>query len=143
MKKKSSKHHQYLADLGGKHKYATRYIIYLIFLEKVRIKIVLRHLAALNFLQSISMKNESAIVENGFENMNRTESFQRISSKYSFAIKSDISQSERIDDPPNGTPNEEVNQGSGRKLSGPFAPTLRIPPTLRYRFWIFTTKFCF
>lgn len=91
-----------------------------------------RHLAALNFLQSITMQNESKIIGNGTDSKLVATSEDIQNEIMSTRIKpgqynEDFQQSSQIV--------EELNQGSGRKLGGKFAPTVRIPAALRYRMY--------
>jgi hypothetical protein len=90
-------------------------------------------LAALNFLQSITMANESKIIGNG------TDSEAIVTNE---AMHNDLIYSSRVkpgqhtdDFQQSGQVIEELNQGSGRKLGGKFAPTVRIPAALRYRMY--------
>mmetsp|Transcript_12818 Transcript_12818/g.19294 ORF Transcript_12818/g.19294 Transcript_12818/m.19294 type:complete len:477 (-) Transcript_12818:154-1584(-) len=114
MKRKSSKHHhhhQYLTDVGpgGRHKYATR------------------HLAALDFLQSISMKNEHRIMESCYE-------VKFLSSGTHSGVQGG-SEGKIDSQHPNVTlPREEgPSIAGGRKLDGRYAPVASVPRHMRYR----------
>lgn len=95
------KHHPFLNTSGG---YTTR------------------HLAALDFLQKISMVNESSIRENGMRNINRQQHHQEGDEGDVFGQQKNYDQS--------------MDDGSGytsRKLQGPTATSVGIPFKNRYR----------
>lgn len=108
-KVKPPKHHhhnQYIADIGGRRKYATR------------------HLAALDFLQSISMKNEAKIVESGLGAFQPHPAVNRTVQKPEEVVP-DISQQYYTED--------LANVAGGRKLEGRPALTAHLPSHIRYR----------